>query len=277
MSRASSIANSPRRTRSGLLLCRAREAGEGSEGPAGAESPRLGQGLRVAVQRSPVVGRGHGTGGTEQRGVEMVGRPLPAFMEVATLPDQRDDVENDIRGVQQELMEQHDVIDLSDDEENRQELQLEVNNQPAAMGMRDEFILEGDPAAMGMRDEFILEGDPAPLLQDLPEIPQSRIRLSTTIDLTRSPDTSAPPHIQNMTSPGCSPVPPSSSSISSVQCPVCLESVKSLKSKGYHLMSTTCGHIFCSHCLPECVRLHSQCPTCRQRLTSRDYHKLFLH
>merc|ERR1719186_1299593 len=202
--------------------------------------------------QSLVRGQGHGTGGTEQRGVEMVGRPLPAFMGAATLPEHREDVAEDIR----------------DDEENSQELQLEVDYQP---------VSPIGAASIEMRDEIGLEGDPAPLLQDLPATPQSRIRQNTTIDLTRSPDTSAPSHSQNMISPGCSPVPPSSTSVSSIQCPVCMESLTSLRSKGYHLLSTICGHIFCSNCLPECVRLHSQCPTCRQRLTSREYHELFLN
>merc|ERR1719186_1673577 len=218
--------------------------------------------------QSLVRGQGHGTGGTEQRGVEMVGRPLPAFMGAATLPEHREDMAADIRGVQQELMELNDVIDLSDDEENSQELQLEVDYQP---------VSPIGAASMEMRDEIGLEGNPAPLLPHLPATPQSRIRLNTTIDLTRSPDSSGPAHSQNITTPGCSTFPPSSTSISSVQCPVCMESLTSLKSKGYHLLSTTCGHVFCSLCLPECVRLHSQCPTCRRRLTNREYHELFLN
>ena len=226
MSRAGRIAMSPRRTRSGLLLeGEGREEGEGIEGPAGV-SPGLGQMFRLAMQ-SLVRGRGHGTGGTEQRGVEMVGRPLPAFMRAATLPEHREDVAEDIRGVQQELMEVNDVIDLSDDEENSQELQLEVDYQP---------VSPIGAASIEMRDEIGLEGDPAPLLQDLPATPQSRIRQNTTIDLTRSPDTSAPAHSQNMISPGCSPVPPSSTSVSSIQCPVCMESLTSLRSKGKTLI-----------------------------------------
>merc|ERR1719186_1757119 len=218
--------------------------------------------------QSLVRGQGHGTGGTEQRGVEMVGRPLPALMRAATLPDHREDVADDIRGVQQELMEVNYVINLSDDEENSQELRLEVDYQP---------VSPIGAASMEMREEIGLEGDPAPLLPHLPATPQSRIRQNTTIDLTRSPDTSASAHSQNMITPGCSTVPPSSTSISSIQCPVCMESLTSLKSKGYHLLSTTCGHIFCSNCLPECVRLNSHCPTCRQKLTSREYHELFLN
>jgi len=113
-----------------------------------------------------------------------------------------------------------------------------------------------------------------------PVTPQSRSPLDTTIDLTGSPtDTPAPVAIQNSASPSCSTVPPSTSSpsLSGIQCPVCMESYTAIMRKGDHLVSTTCGHIFCSHCLPECVRLHGRCPNCRLRLSSRDYHQLFLN
>eukprot|EP00092_Neocalanus_flemingeri_P035795 GFUD01038975.1.p1 GENE.GFUD01038975.1~~GFUD01038975.1.p1 ORF type:complete len:191 (-),score=51.78 GFUD01038975.1:39-542(-) len=134
------------------------------------------------------------------------------------------------------------------------------------------------------------------LPQDLPVTPQAQSHLNLTIDLTGSPDT---PHLVPRPDtphlvPSQNPVPNSRnqlaiSSIStnsnaasspapqSIQCPVCLESLSSIRRNGYQVLSTTCGHVFCSHCLPECIRLNSQCPTCRQRLTRDDYHQLFLH
>merc|ERR1719427_1293711 len=122
------------------------------------------------------------------------------------------------------------------------------------------------------RDEIELEDGPASERQDPPATLQSRNNLNTTIDLTSSPDNS-----QNMTSPSCSTVPPSSPSLTYIQCPVCLETLATIISKGYHPLSTTCGHIFCSYCLPECIRLHSHCPTCRQKLAKGQYHQLFIH
>ena len=74
-----------------------------------------------------------------------------------------------------------------------------------------------------------------------------------------------------------STVPPSSPSQSSIQCQVCLEFSNSIRMNSYHLLSTVCGHIFCSRCLPECIRNSPTCPTCRRRLSSRDYHRIYLN
>eukprot|EP00092_Neocalanus_flemingeri_P041271 GFUD01044941.1.p1 GENE.GFUD01044941.1~~GFUD01044941.1.p1 ORF type:complete len:173 (-),score=49.93 GFUD01044941.1:185-682(-) len=129
--------------------------------------------------------------------------------------------------------------------------------------------------------------------QDLPVTPQAQSDLNLTIDLTGSPDTPHPvprpdtPHqvprpntvanSRNHISSLCSTTnAPSSPAPQSIQCPVCLVSLSSIRRNGYHLLSTTCGHVFCSHCLPECIRLNSQCPTCRKRLARGDYHQLFL-
>eukprot|EP00092_Neocalanus_flemingeri_P007531 GFUD01008129.1.p1 GENE.GFUD01008129.1~~GFUD01008129.1.p1 ORF type:complete len:155 (+),score=46.79 GFUD01008129.1:376-840(+) len=121
------------------------------------------------------------------------------------------------------------------------------------------------------------------LPQDLPVTPQAQSHLNLTIDLTGSPDT---PHLvpsqnpvansRNQLSLSSTSNAPSSPAPQSIQCPVCLESLSSIRRNGYHLLSTTCGHVFCSHCLPECIRLNSQCPTCRKRLARGDYHQLFL-
>jgi len=62
----------------------------------------------------------------------------------------------------------------------------------------------------------------------------------------------------------------------SVQCPVCLESLKSIKKSGSSLVSTVCGHIFCSRCLPASLRASGRCPTCRRRVGPTEYHKIFI-
>ena len=73
-----------------------------------------------------------------------------------------------------------------------------------------------------------------------------------------------------------STVPPSSPS-HSIQCQVCMEFSNSIRMNGYHLLSTVCGHIFCSCCLPECIRNSPTCPTCRRRLSSKDYHRIYIN
>jgi len=104
--------------------------------------------------------------------------------------------------------------------------------------------------------------------------------MNDTIDLTESPN--MPPiasTIMNSSSQPCPPVPSPSPSTSTITCPVCMESINSFTRKGYQVLSTVCGHIFCSHCLLECIKRKTRCPTCRRVLfkSTKDYHQLFLH
>lgn len=78
---------------------------------------------------------------------------------------------------------------------------------------------------------------------------------------------------------------PSSSSASSVEktsgggltCPICFDSTDSIKASGRQLMSTVCGHVFCDACLKDSFRVLKQCcPTCRRKLTNKQYHPLFV-
>ncbi|KAK3932431.1 E3 ubiquitin-protein ligase RNF4 [Frankliniella fusca] len=55
-------------------------------------------------------------------------------------------------------------------------------------------------------------------------------------------------------------------------CPICLES----KTAVNEIMSTTCGHVFCGNCIRSSVRIHKKCPTCRKKLTMKQFHKIFL-
>lgn len=55
-------------------------------------------------------------------------------------------------------------------------------------------------------------------------------------------------------------------------CPICLEP----KTGVNEIMSTTCGHVFCGNCIRSAVRLHKKCPTCRKKLTTKQFHKIFL-
>ena len=62
----------------------------------------------------------------------------------------------------------------------------------------------------------------------------------------------------------------------SIQCPVCLRSLQSLKRRGYGIVSTMCGHLFCSKCLPQSLRGNGRCPTCRKLLGMTGYHQVFI-
>jgi len=68
----------------------------------------------------------------------------------------------------------------------------------------------------------------------------------------------------------------STSSQPSIMCPICFTSLSDILSKGSSLVSTVCGHLFCSWCLPSCLLASPKCPTCRVSCSVRDYHPVFL-
>ncbi|XP_061690491.1 RING finger protein 4 [Syngnathoides biaculeatus] len=61
-----------------------------------------------------------------------------------------------------------------------------------------------------------------------------------------------------------------------ISCPVCMDSYSEMVDSGRLVVSTKCGHIFCSQCLRDALRRSLTCPTCRKRLTSRQYHPIYI-
>uniref|UniRef100_T1IQJ1 RING-type domain-containing protein n=1 Tax=Strigamia maritima TaxID=126957 RepID=T1IQJ1_STRMM len=61
-----------------------------------------------------------------------------------------------------------------------------------------------------------------------------------------------------------------------ISCPICFDTDQEIAKNGNHLMSTTCGHIFCKNCISESIQKNRCCPTCRKRLTTRQIHQIFL-
>jgi len=103
-------------------------------------------------------------------------------------------------------------------------------------------------------------------------------RLDTTIDLTNSPvvlSHGVGSTAEETSATRLSPVP--SPAEVRVTCPICYDSARTLQLQGKSLVSTVCGHIFCSPCLTSSLRVRPFCPTCRKVLASRrDYHLIFL-
>lgn len=96
-----------------------------------------------------------------------------------------------------------------------------------------------------------------PIMVDLTDSPASKVsRPDVSLDLTDSPEC----HGGGV----------------SVQCPVCLESLSSIKRSGCDLLSTVCGHIFCSRCLPASLKASGKCPSCRRRIGAKEFHKIFI-
>ncbi|XP_004086538.1 E3 ubiquitin-protein ligase RNF4 [Oryzias latipes] len=61
-----------------------------------------------------------------------------------------------------------------------------------------------------------------------------------------------------------------------ISCPVCLDLYSEIVGSGRLVVSTKCGHVFCSQCLRDSLTSSHTCPTCRKRLTSRQYHPLYV-
>jgi len=107
--------------------------------------------------------------------------------------------------------------------------------------------------------------------------------LNLTVDLTDSPLATAstpeedPPAASTQEEdPPAAASPAGSPEASPFSCPVCLDNLPRIKSSGRDMMSTVCGHIFCSSCLSVCFKSNGRCPTCRKILLSKDMHKIFI-
>ncbi|KAG9479542.1 E3 ubiquitin-protein ligase RNF4 [Eleutherodactylus coqui] len=67
-----------------------------------------------------------------------------------------------------------------------------------------------------------------------------------------------------------------SRSSGSVSCPICMDGYSEIIQSGRLIVSTKCGHIFCSQCLRDALRNVTSCPTCRKKLTPKQYHPIYI-
>ncbi|XP_026200159.1 E3 ubiquitin-protein ligase RNF4 isoform X2 [Anabas testudineus] len=61
-----------------------------------------------------------------------------------------------------------------------------------------------------------------------------------------------------------------------ISCPICMDSYSEIVESGRLVVSTKCGHVFCSQCLRDALTSSHTCPTCRKKLTPRQYHPLYI-
>ncbi|KAM6313445.1 E3 ubiquitin-protein ligase RNF4 [Aegotheles albertisi] len=54
-----------------------------------------------------------------------------------------------------------------------------------------------------------------------------------------------------------------------VSCPICMDGYSEIVQSGRLIVSTKCGHVFCSQCLHDSLRNAKPCPTCKQKVTLR--------
>lgn len=61
-----------------------------------------------------------------------------------------------------------------------------------------------------------------------------------------------------------------------VSCPVCMDAYGEIIESGRLVVSTKCGHLFCSQCLRDSLTRSHTCPTCRKKLTHKQYHPIYI-
>ncbi|NWH63247.1 RNF4 ligase, partial [Geococcyx californianus] len=61
-----------------------------------------------------------------------------------------------------------------------------------------------------------------------------------------------------------------------ITCPICMDGYSEIVQSGRLIVSTKCGHVFCSQCLRDSLRNANSCPTCRKKLTHRQYHPIYI-
>uniref|UniRef100_A0A672UPL8 RING-type domain-containing protein n=1 Tax=Strigops habroptila TaxID=2489341 RepID=A0A672UPL8_STRHB len=61
-----------------------------------------------------------------------------------------------------------------------------------------------------------------------------------------------------------------------IRCPICMDGYSEIVQSGRQIVSTTCGHVFCSQCLYYSLVHSNFCPTCRTDLAGGQYHPLYI-
>ncbi|KAM6071917.1 E3 ubiquitin-protein ligase RNF4-like [Theristicus caerulescens] len=59
-------------------------------------------------------------------------------------------------------------------------------------------------------------------------------------------------------------------------CPICMDGYSEIVQSGRLIVSTICGHVFCSQCLRIALSNANSCPACRNRLTHGQCHPIYI-
>jgi len=172
------------------------------------------------------------------------GEETPGMEEIQTNEAAGDGMQLVQEAVQVNVFQNGDVVIVEED----------LNNSVVEVAPDDsiEFVMEAHNPLIDLteaEDEVVVVVDNASIES------KTKVGKSVEIDLTSSP----------MPAPGPPPM----------QCPVCFDSLQSLLPPRTAL-STKCGHLFCSSCLPAALQASGCCPTCRKRVRLTDAIRLFL-
>ncbi|XP_033369862.1 E3 ubiquitin-protein ligase RNF4-like [Parus major] len=61
-----------------------------------------------------------------------------------------------------------------------------------------------------------------------------------------------------------------------IKCPICMGFYSETGQSGREHVTTVCGLVFCSACLPAALDTTSMCPTCREELDAEMYFPIYL-
>uniref|UniRef100_A0A8C0XCD2 E3 ubiquitin-protein ligase RNF4 n=1 Tax=Castor canadensis TaxID=51338 RepID=A0A8C0XCD2_CASCN len=56
-----------------------------------------------------------------------------------------------------------------------------------------------------------------------------------------------------------------------VSCPICMDGYSEIVQNGRLIVSTECGHVFCSQCLRDSLKNANTCPTCRKKINHKRF------
>ncbi|EAW69943.1 hCG1791982, isoform CRA_b [Homo sapiens] len=61
-----------------------------------------------------------------------------------------------------------------------------------------------------------------------------------------------------------------------VGCPICMDRYSEIVQNRRLIVSTECGHVFCSQCLRDSLKNANTCPTCRKKINHKQYHSIHI-
>lgn len=108
------------------------------------------------------------------------------------------------------------------------------------------------------------------------EGPQNRVTAAESYVVSSDEDEDTPPVLNAAMMSSLHTNSSSRSTPGTISCPICLDSYSEIIESGRLVVSTKCGHVFCSQCLRDALTSSHTCPTCRKRLTHRQYHPLYI-
>ncbi|XP_066574400.1 E3 ubiquitin-protein ligase RNF4 [Amia ocellicauda] len=61
-----------------------------------------------------------------------------------------------------------------------------------------------------------------------------------------------------------------------ISCPICMDTYGEIIESGRLIVSTKCGHLFCSQCIRDALKKSATCPACRKKLNHKQYHPIYI-